>query len=309
MKQVFNNNEVAHVWANQQQNEGRNAQGNFYFKGATIYSYGSHFPIATMVDNNVLFTLRSYSNTTAKQVSKTRQAISHKNIIWCYDVPVNLKYAQSEHENNLNRWKKEIQAVFAELGNKKIRNTQDRINTILNHIKRLETYCNYFKLPIKDKELKDLLKLAKSDNFIELARDAKDKELITIAKKMKSANKEHELYINLWRNYDSEAIKELSTKTKELCNFYNTHSENYTRLRYNTGENRLETSKGIQIPAEIAKRAFIQLNGCMEGICKSINVPVMNYTITETTKDYIKAGCHTIPKNDINYIADLLKWK
>jgi len=47
----------------------------------------------------------------------------------------------------------------------------------------------------------------------------------------------------------------------------------------------------------------------MEGECKSIAVPVLSYTITETTKDYIKAGCHTIPKTDVNYIANLLNWK
>jgi hypothetical protein len=46
----------------------------------------------------------------------------------------------------------------------------------------------------------------------------------------------------------------------------------------------------------------------MEGSCKDINVPVLNYTITETGKDYIKAGCHTIPKTDVKYIAELLKW-
>jgi hypothetical protein len=47
MKHVFNSSEVPHIWALQQQNEGRNSQGNFYFNGATIYSYGSHFPIAS----------------------------------------------------------------------------------------------------------------------------------------------------------------------------------------------------------------------------------------------------------------------
>lgn len=73
-------------------------------------------------------------------------------------------------------------------------------------------------------------------------------------------------------------------------------------------ENRIETSKGVQIPVEIAKRAFIQLNGCMEGSCNSISVPVLHYTITKTTKDAVIAGCHTIPKEDVRYIADLLKW-
>lgn len=65
---------------------------------------------------------------------------------------------------------------------------------------------------------------------------------------------------------------------------------------------------GVEIPAEIAKRAYLALNGCLEGICKDLSIPVLNYTITETGKDYIKAGCHTIPKSDIKYISNLLGW-
>jgi hypothetical protein len=307
MKTVFNNNELAHTWAGQTQNEGR--AGSLYFNGKTIYSYGSHFPIATMDGNNVLFTKRTYSNTTAKHIGLTRRAISHKTLIYCYDVPTNLKYATSEHENNLNRWKREINSLFNELGNKKIRNTQDRINGINTLISELNIYCQYFKLTIKDKELKKLLALVKQPDFLEQARTAKDKENTANEKKMKQAIKAYDVWLNLWRKYDTDGLQELPAKTKELCNFYSNHSESFTRLRYNADENSLETSKGVQIPAEIAKRAYIQLNGCMEGVCKSINVPVMSYTITETTKDYIKAGCHTIPKSDINYIATLLNWK
>jgi hypothetical protein len=306
MKTVFNNSDLAHVWAAQKQSEGK--AGSFYFRGCTIYSYGSHFPIATMEGDNVFFTKRTYSSTTAKHIGLTRSAISHKNLIYCYDVPVNLKYASTEHENNLNRWKREIKSLFSELGNKKIRNTQSRVNGINNLISELNTYCQYFKHPVKDKELKKLLKLTAMPDFLEQAMAAKDKENAANEKKMKQAVKAHEQYINLWREYKEDAIKELPSKTKELNNFYANHSESYTRLRFNAAENRVETSKGVQIPAEIAKRAFIQLNGCMEGICKSVSVPVLNYTITETTKDSIKAGCHTIPKSDIWYIANLLKW-
>lgn len=70
MKKSFNTSELPHIWAAQKQSEGN--AGSFYFRDATIYSYGSHFPIATIVDNDVLFTMLSYSNTTAKHISKTR---------------------------------------------------------------------------------------------------------------------------------------------------------------------------------------------------------------------------------------------
>ena len=59
---------VAHLWAHKAQESARNG-GNFYFDGDTIYSYGSHFPIARHVETRrgraVLFTTRDYSVTTS----------------------------------------------------------------------------------------------------------------------------------------------------------------------------------------------------------------------------------------------------
>jgi hypothetical protein len=51
-KHVFDTGEIPHLWAHQTQDEARNRQGNLYFTGDTIYSYGSHFPIARRVTND-----------------------------------------------------------------------------------------------------------------------------------------------------------------------------------------------------------------------------------------------------------------
>jgi hypothetical protein len=80
MRKVFPSAMVAHIWAQQSQPEARNAQGNFYFHDATIFSYGSHFPIARFITRKgkgraVLFTTRSYSVTTSRHLSRTRRAI------------------------------------------------------------------------------------------------------------------------------------------------------------------------------------------------------------------------------------------
>jgi hypothetical protein len=79
-KHVFNTGEVPHLWAHHTQDEARNRQGNLYFTGDTIYSYGSHFPIARRVTNDagqraVLFTTASYSVTTSGHCSAVRYAI------------------------------------------------------------------------------------------------------------------------------------------------------------------------------------------------------------------------------------------
>lgn len=76
----MNNGQVAHAWVAQSRESGKGS--NFYFNGATIYSYGGHFPIATFTDRTtadgariVLFTTRSYSVTTSKHIGYARNAL------------------------------------------------------------------------------------------------------------------------------------------------------------------------------------------------------------------------------------------
>ncbi len=77
----MNNREVAHLWANRSRQSAKGS--HFYFEGDTIYSYGSHFPIARLFLHPVtqtwavLFTSRDYSQTTSKHKSYTRSACSH----------------------------------------------------------------------------------------------------------------------------------------------------------------------------------------------------------------------------------------
>jgi hypothetical protein len=83
MKHVFNGKErsqIAHLWMNKKQDHARDSRESFYFRGDTIYSYGSHFPIARHVRNSrgedaVLMTTDTYSNTTAKHISMVRSAL------------------------------------------------------------------------------------------------------------------------------------------------------------------------------------------------------------------------------------------
>ena len=80
-KHVFDTGEIPHLWAHRTQDDARNRQGNLHFTGDTIYSYGSHFPIARHVTNDageraVLFTTATYSVTTSSHCSAVRSAIS-----------------------------------------------------------------------------------------------------------------------------------------------------------------------------------------------------------------------------------------
>lgn len=82
MRKVFANSMVAHVWAQQSQPEGRAANGNFYFDGPVIYSYGSHFHIARFTDARldgrcvVLFCPTSRSISTSRHQSYVSRALA-----------------------------------------------------------------------------------------------------------------------------------------------------------------------------------------------------------------------------------------
>lgn len=80
MRHVYPNHEIPHLWAHQSQDEARNSTGSLYFEGQTIYSYGSHFPIARHVTNErgeraVLFTTAHHSVTTSGHCSAVARAI------------------------------------------------------------------------------------------------------------------------------------------------------------------------------------------------------------------------------------------
>lgn len=85
VKVVYNTGEIAHLWAHQKVKEARNRQGNFYFFGDTIFSYGSHFPIAKIVTRDrkkvVLFTVREYSQMTAQHKWMVRDACKHMPVL------------------------------------------------------------------------------------------------------------------------------------------------------------------------------------------------------------------------------------
>jgi hypothetical protein len=92
VRRVFDNSMVAHVWAQQEQDDGRSGNGNFYFVGPTIFSYGSHFAIARFTKDAhgnrcVLFTTGSYSVSTARHIRYTRGALSGLPNLTVWDVP------------------------------------------------------------------------------------------------------------------------------------------------------------------------------------------------------------------------------
>lgn len=316
-RQVYPTNEIAHLWAHQTQDSARNpGNSNFYFRGKTIYSYRDSYPIATLFGENnekVFFRLSSYSNTTSKHIGHARGAVSHLEKIWCHVPPTYFNsgefyFLSDTNRLNFEQWQRNIENLFEELGNKRNRDIQGRLNRLSEEIRQVKHYASVLEIQVPP-ELVRLIDIANDPEILDKAREAKSQADLAEKIKLEEATKIfNEKYLPLWRDYDTEAISEISDKDISIIRNYQSSLNSFTRLRYDKIKERVETSKGVQIPVEIAKGVYFEIKDCLTGSCKGLNIPVLHYTITKVDSKSLVAGCHEIPVEDINYIANLLGW-
>ncbi|XHR94865.1 hypothetical protein ACFJIV_32280 [Mucilaginibacter sp. UC70_90] len=138
--------DIAHEWANRQDGSGIGAGGNMLYGGGCVYSYGDHFIIAKHVQNQageraVLFTERTYSQTTAKHIAIVRNASSHLNIINVADPAMN-------HEELFADWKERIIAVAEKLA--RANRPQKYATTIADLYSEAQRYADFFGLAIPE---------------------------------------------------------------------------------------------------------------------------------------------------------------
>lgn len=109
MATVFPGRELAHIWNSQTQSEGRNNNGQFYFTGRCLYSYGSHFLVGfIMPDGSALMNDSGYSITTSKHKGFAAYATSNRRR---YYVPnlTDLDYPlRAAAEGNAKRWRSHV---------------------------------------------------------------------------------------------------------------------------------------------------------------------------------------------------------
>ena len=269
MKNIFTNSELAHTYANQSQQSGRNSSGSFYFDGKTIYSYGRHFPIAKIVRNEsgnecMLFTYRSYSNSTSKQVSIVRNATRQYKKIYCYN-------PEDSHELNFKSWLNLAEIETAKL--QKAKKPELYLNqlSILN-IEALE-YAEFFNIEIPVTLLAVLSIKDKSENLVYMSKKA---ELMKIekAKKEKAQKIEYKEQLKKWFNFETGRVY---------------GGFNFDFLRVN--ENRIETTQAVKIPLELAKR----LHNKIKTNTLKVGESLLDYKVNEVG-NIIKIGCHTFKK-------------
>ena len=137
------------TWLSQSQDYGQERSGgSFYFQGDTIYSYGSHFPIAKLVEAPngeacIFVTTRTHSNTTANHCSKVRygiRALTHRRILYVND-PTEIHGIR-----NVEMMKRDFTAIEAK--HAKARKPELYSGELFATAERCREYCEVMLLPV-----------------------------------------------------------------------------------------------------------------------------------------------------------------
>jgi len=236
MKNVFTNSELAHKYAEQSQNEGRGSGSSFFFRGGVLYSYGSHFPICKFIETSgermLLFTTRSYSNTTSKHISLARNATSHIKKIFCNN-------PEASHADNFQAWINSAETSATKLA--KAKKPEIYLNELSHTAKEANKYANFFGILIPE-TLQTLVGMKDKAEFKEYA----NKKAEATAKEAHRIMKENK------KKFKESFKKWISC---EIPYLYERLGFDFLRLN----DDRVETTQGVKIPIELAKRLYMNI--------------------------------------------------
>lgn len=284
MRTLFNNNELSHIWANQLQATAKGS--SMFFNNGAIYLYGHHFMIAKhLSEDTILFTLRTYSNSTAKHIIKVRQAANHKTKIYCFN-------PDGTHQENINYWIEQIKKEGQNLI--KAKKPEIYLNAIACHKNTMQIYLDYFKLKLSKIELQNI-SFSDKASFIESAEKAKKAFLLENKQNLLKGKKALSKWVE---NFHTHKQQNLNTVENNCLKIYQNANGINTYLRLN-GEN-IESSQYMKMPINVFKRYFPILNDIKPG------ADIMGYKVLENNKENFVLGCHNILKSELIYINSLL---
>lgn len=161
MKHVVSNAMVAHLWAHQSQDNARTGDRRFYFEGKDIYSYGSHFRCASIVENQkkesaYLVTTRTYSNTTRRHMQYVWSAIPHNSRIFHTARKVTAKQEKIDKENYrsaLYYLIDQLKAIDACIAKQSKARLQDYSGNVRKSLENMGEWISFWDLDKKQKSI------------------------------------------------------------------------------------------------------------------------------------------------------------
>jgi hypothetical protein len=306
-KKYFTDAQLTHIWAHQIRPEAYKAGANhwqIYFQGKTIYSYGQHFPMASLFGKKneyVAITTRTYSRTTADHLRLVKNAVSHfapENKVFCSDPE-----AAIEGRHILNLQSFERAAGEAAQGLARAKKPALYFDQIEAQKHLFDKYCAVFKIRTNKKNYPNLNILPTPEDLTKIKKQAAAEK----ARREKAeAAAEAKLMIHL--NYWLKGLR-YSDLDPERGNTLvpAPHGLKHTYLRIQ-GAN-VETSKGITIPTDTARRFYLWYIGtAAAGGCQNCDKEILGYKVTQANAQGLVIGCHDITRAEIDKIATLLNW-
>jgi hypothetical protein len=294
MRRVVSSSEVPHLWAHQTQDEARTSTGNLYFVGKTIYSYGSHFPIATFVENAqgeraVLFTTENYSVTTQRHKSLTWRAISHIKPV--FNVPLKVRWDMAKyHEIYVTSYSDRIKLLSESVARSRPGYTRDyKLDTLHSTVAEANEYCVFFDLEQRFEVPADFDSLKAELNRIRAEQKREEKER---QKRIEAENRER---IEQWLAGE---------------NVFFPYNVDKAYLRIEGSD--VVTSKGARFPVTHAAKGLRFVRKVREsGTAYKRNghtIHLGHYAIDSIDeKGNVKAGCHYVLYEEIERIAPQLE--
>lgn len=282
MRTVFPNQQVAHVWAQQNQSEGRNANSSVRFRGRVLYSYAE--PIAAFVEGGAacLVTSRTFSVTTTRHTSRALQAIP-PGVRVMRAVDVSSRCFGPDHERNRAAFAEEITAATLRIA--KARKNKDwAADTAKRAIDNANSYAEVFGLEWRFDPLSPEAVAA----AVEGAKARKEAEKKRAAKQAEEAR---------------EAMAEWIAGTRHVAP---AHPETFLRIS-GDGES-VQTSRGAVVPVAHARRAWpFILAGFREGFHRNgTEIRLGAFQVDSIGEGVLRAGCHTVKQSEVERIAGLL---
>lgn len=291
-KTVHPPNMVAHLWANQSQDEARNPGDTFYFDGDTIYSYGAHFPIACHVKTKrgkvVLFTTQSYSVSTNRHIHMADGACSHLTVFYVHDP------TETDRRKQFNEYRDRLKSAMRSY----VRARSQRPwwkKQMAKTVKEANDFAKFFGLRLRLKVLANAEVMEAECKAIDKRETAKRKrETAKRERERKEREREQVAILGNW-------VEGQSTPTQYFGDLP-------VRLRIRDGN--LETSHGAVVPLKKAIKAYriikrlydkgepYQRNG------HTIHIGQFPLDAVDVQGN-VTAGCHTVEWSEIARIAEL----
>lgn len=311
MRQVFKTDELAHIWAHQGQGSGRNPNNSCYFEGDTIFSYGSHYPIAKLVttpsgEQAVLLNGNGSTHTTQMHRSAVYSAVNHLTVFDVDDPKASM-------EDHIKHFQSRIDQAFENInkGSKalKLKRIQ-ALNKVLNtafEFSRFFELNHKFVVPsfsFSEDQLKDLQLAAEKHTAMIISRRAAKCEADRLRWEAYKGEQEaknealkatFETRVEIWRNGGAYNFKFGEAVP--------------TMLRIVGGE--VETSKHAVFPLKDAIKALNLLKTLERGrdyIFNGVDKAKLGmYHIDSVDSEgTVRAGCHIVKAVEIEVFSCLV---